>query len=247
MESNPNTNSASASIPARADGMARLALGLSVMAFFPPFAVAAIVLGHIAERRLATNGNQASGKAQARAALWIAYLQLAVVSIAGAFLLGLFGDTAQGFRRDVMVQQVFREYDRSRPLDAESAQQAEATARSLMYQLIAIEEESARSSADGLYVCNFDRLLATGLKGTTEAETKALAERVAESPYRFAISGCNPGDGESRRPAFVLTAAPISPRMPSGSAVYCAEQDGVLRQARGGTSADCLKTGLPID
>jgi hypothetical protein len=70
--------------------MARSALGLSVIAFVSPLGISAIVLGHMAEGRIAASGGLLNGKGLARAGLWIAYLQLALVSlvavVSGAFL-----------------------------------------------------------------------------------------------------------------------------------------------------------------
>jgi hypothetical protein len=59
--------------------MARVALGLSIFGFIPPLGIAAIVLGHVAESRIPSSA-EANGNRVARAALWIAYLQLALVS-----------------------------------------------------------------------------------------------------------------------------------------------------------------------
>ena len=227
-------------------GLARLALWLSILAFIPPLGIAAVVLGHIAENRIESSGGALNGKSQARAALWIAYLQLAIFSIAGVVLWNLLSESAQGFRRDATVQRVFREYDQTQPLDAEGAREAEEAARSLTYQFIAIQDEKRRSSEDGFYACDVRLLITTGLKGATDAENNALAARVAESPYLYAISRCTPSDTESRSAGYVLAATPRSPRMPPGSAVYCADQGGVLLQIRGGTSVDCLKNGQPI-
>ena len=226
-------------------GMARAALGLSLAAFVLPLGIAAIVLGHIAESRIESSGGLLQGKESARAALWIAYIQLALVSLVAVVLWGLVGSTAAGFRRDALVQMVLREHDQQRTLDPESAQQAEATAKSLVYQMIAIEDELHRYSEEELYACHIEQLLATGMKGMSEAEVRGFAARVADSPYIFEISRCNPGTDRAREPGYILTAVPRSPRMPEGSAVFCSDQTGMILQVRGGTSADCLKSGQP--
>ena len=233
-------------------GMARVALGLSIFAFVPPLGIAAIVLGHGAERRIAASAGTLNGKGLARAALWIAYLQLALISLAGVMVWNLFRDTAEGFRRDAMVQRFFRENDQSRTLDAQSAWEAEVTAKQLMEELVAIEEESRHYRDDGLYTCHVTQLLALGLKGATEAENHALAARVEQSPYRFDISECGAGAAQASsfekstaKPGYVLTAVPRSPRMPAHSRIFCADQSGVVLALRGGISTDCISKGEP--
>jgi hypothetical protein len=124
--------------------MARAALGLSIVAFIIPFGIAAVVMGHIAERGIESRSDSINGKAMARAALWIAYLQLALVSLTVLVLWGLFHDAAQGFRQDAMVQRVFRASDRIKPLDPDSAREAEVTAQTIVNQLIAIEDQIRR-------------------------------------------------------------------------------------------------------
>jgi hypothetical protein len=233
-------------------GMARVALGLSIFAFVPPLGIAAIVLGHGAERRIEASAGTLNGKGLARAALWIAYLQLALVSVAGVMLWNLFHNTAEGFRRDALVQRVFRENDQSRTLDAQSAREAEVTAKQLMDQLVAIEDESRHYRDGGLYTCHVTQLLALGLKGATEAENRALAARVAQSPYMFDISECDAGAAQessfeksSGKAGYVLTAVPRSPRMPPHSWIFCADQSGVVLALRAGISTDCMTKGEP--
>lgn len=225
--------------------MAKAAFRLSIFSFLPPFGVAAIVLGHAAERRIETSGGALNGKTLARAALWIAYVQLGLVAIAGVVLWNLLHETAEGFRRDAAVQRYLRETDQTRPLDPESAREAEHTAQMLMYQLIAIEDETRRYREDGLYTCNLNLLLAAGLKGSTDVENHALAARLEQSPYQYVISQCNPAGDTAPRPAYVLTAVPRTPRMPTDARVFCSDQTGALMQVRGGTSVDCLKHGEP--
>src|SRR5215469_5169733 len=132
--------------PANGNGLARAALWLSIFAFIPPLGIAAVVLGHIAESRVAASAKAANGKSHARAALWIAYIQLAVFSLAGVVLWGLFHNTAEGFRRDAMVQGVFRSHDEARVLDPESAREAETATGLIVTQLIAIEDYYHRDS-----------------------------------------------------------------------------------------------------
>lgn len=226
--------------------MARLALGLSIFAFLVPLGIAAIVLGHTVARRDESGTDATPGNGMARAALWIAYLQLALVSIAAVIAWGMFHEVAEGFQRDALVQRVFRSSDQLQMLDAESAREAEATAQRLVSQLIAIEDQAHRRREDGSYVCQLNQLLDTGLEGSTDAEKVAFAERVAESPYLYAIHHCNPIDGGSPTGGYVLTAVPRTPRMPEGSAIFCTDQTGVIRSTRGGISLDCLKSGEPV-
>lgn len=226
--------------------MARAALGLSIVAFIIPFGIAAIVMGHIAESRIESSPDSLNGKATARAALWIAYLQLALLSLTVLVLWGIFHDTAQGFRQDAMVQRAFRANDQIKPLDSESARDAEGSALTILNQLIAIEDQIRRHRDDGGYTCRLSEVIDTGLEGTTDAEKRTFDLRVAQSPYAFALSHCNPSNGGIPSAAYVLTAIPRPPRMPEGSAIFCTDQTGVVRSVRGGTSLDCLDHGQPV-
>jgi hypothetical protein len=235
-----HNDSSTPSVPtASTCGLARLALGLSIFAFIPPFGIAAVVLGHIAENRIEASGGSLNGGAKARAALWIAYLQLAVFSIVGVILWNIVHDTAEGFRRDAAVQRVFREYDDTRPLDPESAHEAELAAQSAMYQLIAIEDQIKKQREDGSYVCQVYGLLENGPAGATDAEKRAFAMRVQQSPYLFDIVNCQPEQ-------YTLTAVPRTPRMPEHSAIFCSNETGAIRVSRGRTSVDCLQNGEPV-
>jgi hypothetical protein len=232
--------------PARCHAMARAALGLSIVALVPPLGIAAIVLGHMAANRAESGAGTSNGKVTARAALWIAYLQLALLTATAFFAWSLPHETAQGFQRDPLVQRLFRTSDQLQTLDPDSAREAEGTAQALVYQLMAIEEQARRHRDDGSYVCQLNELIGTGVEGSTDAEKRALAVRIEDSPYMFRISNCNPSPGGILTAAFILTAAPRPPRMPEKSAIYCADQTGGVRQVRGGTSLDCLKSGEAV-
>ncbi len=226
------------------NSLARMALFLSVVAFLLPLGIAAVVMGHIAERQAAPDDS--TGHAMARAALWISYLQLASILLIAVLAWGLFAETAQGFRGDALVQRVFRSNDATRPLDRDSARDAEVSAQAIAVQLVAIEDQIRRHREDGGYSCQLNEVLETGLEGSTDAEKKAFALRLLESPYIFQISRCNPQNSGIPEAAYVLTAVPRTPRMPEDSALFCTDQTGVVRQVRGGISLDCLKNGQPL-
>jgi hypothetical protein len=246
MESASESPRSSPGPPTSCSSMARAALGLSVVAFVPPLGISAIVLGHMAKGRIAASGGLLNGKGLARAAWWIAYLQLALVSLVAVVFWGLFGSIAEGFQRDALVQRVLREHDEPQTLDQQSAREAESAAKMLVYQLIAIEDEIRQYSEEGRYSCQVNQLVTTGMKGMTEAERRGLEARIMESPYLFEISRCSLGTADPVKPGYVLTAVPRSPRMPEGSATFCADQTGVVLQLRSGTSVDCLKIGQPV-
>jgi hypothetical protein len=227
--------------------MAWMALGLSIFAFIPPLGIAALVLGHMAERHIASKESSTdSDQPIARAALWIAYLQLALLSMAAAFGWGFFHDTADEFQRDPLVQRFFRESDKRNPLDPESARDAESTAQDIVYQLVAINEQVRRHSEDGGYACAIYQLTQTGVEGVSEAEKHAFFNRVQQSPYIYGISACDPSAHGMTTAAYNLTAVPMPPRMPENSAIFCSDQSGVVLTIRGGTSIDCFKNGQPV-
>ena len=225
-------------LPPARDPLARLALGLSIFAFLPPFGIAAVVLGHVAESRMTSGNGAANDRKTARAALWIAYLQLALVGLIAVVVWGLFQNVADGFRGDAMVQRVFRVSDQFKTLDPESARQAEETARTLLNEFIAIEDQVHRK--DGSYICQINELAWTGLEDSTDAERSALAARIADSPYIYEVRDCTPVAGDSPERRYTLVAVPRSPRMPEGSAIFCTDRSGVIRSSHGRTSLDCL-------
>jgi len=239
---NPNSAPPAPQAPGARDLVARLALGLSIFAFLPPFGIAAVVLGHVAESRITSGNGAVNDRKAARAALWIAYLQLALVGLIAVVGWGLFHNLADGFRRDTMVQRIFRVSDQFKTLDPESAREAEETARTLLNEFIAIEDQVQRK--DGSYLCQINELAWTGLEGSTDAERTALAARIADSPYIYEIRDCAPLAEDSRKyspePRYTLVAVPRSPRMPENSAIFCTDQSGVIRSSRGETSLDCL-------
>jgi Domain of unknown function (DUF4190) len=240
----PNLATESAPSGAGRHALARAALIVSIFAFLPPLGLAAIVMGHVAENR--SIANPQNGKSMARAALWIAYIQLLVVLSATFIFWTAFHQMAISFQRDAMVQSFFRSSDREQPLDQGEAAEAEHTARTILIQLIAIEDQYRRDSKNGLYACHINELVEDGLEGTTEAEKRAFYQRIADSAYMFEISDCDRGDENSKEGGYFLTAVPRHPRMPEGSAIYCANESGEMRQVRTGTSLDCLKHGDPL-
>jgi hypothetical protein len=226
--------------------MSRVALGLSIVAFLVPLGIISVFLGHAAEKRISWGDGTESDSTVARAALWIAYLQLALVAVTLLFGWSLFHETVEGFRHDPMVQRLFHPSDEQQTLNADSAREAEETALNTTYQLIAIEEQIRRHRDDGGYACRVDELIQTGPEGSTEAERRAFTARVLALPYMFRISNCNPAKGGMTSAAFVLTVVPHPPQMPAKSAIYCTDQTGVVLQSRGETSLDCLKTGEAV-
>jgi len=224
----------------------RVALALSIFAFIVPIGIAAIVLGHMTGSRTDPNPSAENHRVLARAALWIAYLQLALVSFTVLVALSLFQETFMGFQSDPLLQRSSRPSDEVKPLDDKSAREAEETAQTVLTQLMAIEESARSHSPNGSYACHVEQLTGSGEEGWTDAEKRAFALRVAESPYLFAVSSCNPRTGGIETAAYVLTTVPIPPRLPDGSNVFCADQTGVLRHFSGGTSLDCIRKGEPI-
>ena len=245
----PNLATEQAPSGAGRRALARAALIVSIFAFLPPLALAAIIMGHVAEHSAEHIPEQRSpqnGQPMARAALWIAYIQLLVVLSAMFIFWTAFRQMAISFQRDAMVQSFFRSSDREQPLDQGEAAEAEHTARTILNQLIAIEDQYRRDSKNGFYACHINELVEDGLEGTTEAEKRAFYQRIADSAYMFEISDCNSGNEDAKDAAYFLTAVPRHPRMPEGSAIYCANETGEMRQVRAGTSLDCLKHGDPL-
>src|SRR5262249_27154029 len=96
--------------------LALVGLGLSIFAFMLPLGVAAVVAGHVAEKRIVCSHGSFNGKFTARAALWIGCLQM---GLAGLILLlgwNFFRDVVRVYQLDALVQHVLRTNDGSRPL-----------------------------------------------------------------------------------------------------------------------------------
>lgn len=242
----PHSSATSTASEVQYSSMARAALGLSIVAFIPPLGIAAVVLGHIAGKRISSSNGMLNGRGMARAALWIGYLQLALIIATALVTWNLFHETALGFQHDALVQRVLRSADQRQTLDPDSARDAEIAAQALVEQLIAMEDQTRKTRADGSYICQLNELLYTGFEDATDAENRAFAIRVRESPYMFRIDGCDSSLDGAPATTYTLTAVPRTPRMPENSAIYCSDQTGAVLQARGGTSADCLKSGTPM-
>ena len=228
--------------------MARVALVLSVFAFIVPLGLGALLLGHAVTRKESSEEPWPNTRYLAYAALWISYLQLALVTLTAVIGWGLFMETAKGFQGDPMVQYFFRTTDKMQTLDQQSANEAEGSAEIMLNQLIAIEDQIRRHSDDGAYACHMSQLLDTGLEGTTDAEKRAFAARFAQSPYMFGISDCNPPTGGVGAAHYNMSAVPRYPQMPAGSAIFCTDQTGSIRLLRGGTlSIDCFSRGQAVN
>jgi len=223
--------------------MALAAVVLSIFAFIPPLGLAAVVLGHVAIRRIAASRGALEGKPTARAALIIGYLQIVLVTLATAVMWRPLRQTVQDFRHDAMVQRVLRETDPNQTLDPGSAGEQEATARALVIQLVAIEDQHHRGSPGG-YLCSESELLNAGLAGSTPAEKEAFDARVRDSAYAFELRACD--STVSPPTGYRLAAVPKSPRMPPGSRIFCADQTGAIKQSSGGTSLECFERGSVI-
>ena len=154
----PNTG------PVRHSRLALAALLLSIFAFIPPFGIAAVVLGHVASHRIAGSQGHLNGQATSRAAIIIGYLQMVLVIAAVVFGWHELQRTAGDFRRDALVQRVFRQADARQPLDETSAREEENTARTLLIQIVAMQDQYHRSKGQG-YLCSIGELIQAGLEG----------------------------------------------------------------------------------
>jgi len=252
----------SESTPSRHSRMATVALILSIFTFIPPIGIAAIVLGHIARRRIQASGGRLNGGATARAALIIGYAQAALMTIAGLMLWQVLHLTVEDFRRDAMVQRVLQTSDPNLVPDYETAREEEMTARALLVQIAGMEAEYRRKSEEGGYLCTIGELLESGgTEGSTPAEQRAFALRLRQSRYSFEIQACTP-DSSKVTPQYRLTAVPRWPQTPGPqgqwcadgkggftrvcSPIFCSDETGAVKQVYGGTSADCFDHGDPI-
>jgi len=229
--------------PVRHSRMALAAVLLSIFAFIPPFGIAAVVLGHIASRRIGASRGLLNGQATTRAALIIGYLQMFLVTLTAVTAWQVLHLTVHDFRRDALVQHVLREADARQTLDPTSAREEEITARTLVIQIVAIQDQHYGNGQG--YLCSIGELLRAGLEGSTPAEKQAFGDRVHQSAYMFELSACNSGNPDSPS-RYDLTAVPRSPRMPGGSPILCADETGTVKQIRSGTSLDCFDRGYVI-
>lgn len=149
--------------PGRHDRMALAALLLSIFAFIPPCGIAAVVMAHVASRRIAASRGVPNGAATARAAMIIAYVQMSLVAVALVLGWGVLSAILPGFRSDPLVQRVLREADARATLDDASAREQEITARGLITQLVAIQDQYHRTNGQG-FLCTIGELAAAGRK-----------------------------------------------------------------------------------
>lgn len=259
MDSSPNSTRTEFVSRPRRSTLATTALVFSILAFIPPFGLAAIVLGHVARRQ--RTGQSGPNGSTALSALIIAYAQLALVAVGILILWPALDLSIRDLRSDSMVQRVLKTHDMNQVPDYVTAREEESTAKSLMLQMAGIESEHQRTHGPG-YLCTISDLLSIGgIEGTTPAESRAFAERIHQSRYSFEIQTCSSGDESAVKPQYKLTAVPRWPQTPTGngnwcadekgeatiscSPVYCADQSGVVRQFWG-LSSDCFKQGTPV-
>jgi hypothetical protein len=224
--------------------MALAALLLSILAFIPPFGIAAVILGHVAARRVAASQCRLNGKATAHAAILIGYSQMFLLAVAVMLSWQVLHLTVEDFRRDPLVQRVFRESDARQTLDYTSAREEEITARTLVIQMVAMQDQNHRQEGQG-YLCSIRELTQAGVEGATPAEKRAFAERIEQSAYIYEINGCLATEDDPAT-TYKLTAVPRSPRMPQGSTLFCADQTGAVKQVLGGISPDCFDHGYVV-
>ena len=238
------TEASSTAATVRQSHMALAALALSVFAFIPPLGIAAVVLGHISSRDITASQGKLNGKAIARAALIIGYLQMFLLTVAAVVVWLVLGVTVQDFRRDALVQRVLRESSANATLNYASAREEENTARVLMIQMVAIEDQYYRGYRN--YRCSVSELSQVGVEGSTPAERRAFYERLQASAYIFELRGCDSEKSASPALGYKLTAVPRAPRMPPGSLIYCADETGTVLQTSSATSVDCFDQGYVI-
>jgi Domain of unknown function (DUF4190) len=238
------TEASSTAATVRQSHMALAALALSVFAFIPPLGIAAVVLGHISSRDIAASQGKLNGKAIARAALVIGYVQMFLLTVAAVVIWLVLGLTLQDFRRDALVQRVLRESSANATLDYASAREEENTARALVIQMVAIEDQYYRGHRN--YLCSVSELSQVGVEGSTPAEKRAFNERLQASAYIFELRGCDSEKSASLALGYKLTAVPRAPRMPPDSLIYCADETGTVLQTSSATSVDCFDHGYVI-
>jgi len=238
-----NTAFSSANRAANISRLAAAALWVSVFSFVLPFGIGALVMAYMAQREIRDSRGRVGGADWALAALIIAYTQIGLVCLAIVFGWSAFHDFANGFRRDAVLQQMFRSQDQMRPLSQEEAAQESTTALELTYQVIAIQDAYYRAS--GSYRCNIQAVIGNGLESTTDAEKRVTMQRFQRSPYIYEISGCPLDSTVETTYEYRLVAVPLPPRMPDNSQVFCADQSGEVRRIQGGTSLDCFDHGSP--
>jgi hypothetical protein len=238
------TEASSTAATVRQSHMALAALALSVFAFIPPLGIAAVVLGHISSRDIAASQGKLNGKAIARAALIIGYVQMFLLTVAAVVIWLVLGVTLQDFRRDALVQRVLRESSANATLNYASAREEENTARALVIQMVAIEDQYYRGYRN--YRCSLSELSQVGVEGSTPAERRAFYERLQSSAYIFELRGCDSEKSASPALGYKLTAVPRAPRMPPGSLIYCADETGTVLQTSSATSVDCFDQGYVI-
>lgn len=221
----------------RSSRLATLALVLSILGFVPPFGISGIVLGHISSRQIAGSRGALNGRASARAAIVIGYLQLLVTACAFLFAWQVLHVTLQDFRRDFLVQHVLEENRSNATLDYKRAYQEELNATNVISVVAFIENKYHRDKGQG-YLCSFPHLHRYMRSLPDNADP--LGEDLGNT-YFYELR-CD-SDDEVTATHYTLTAVPSSVLMPEHSLIYCLDQGGVMRQIHAGTSLDCFEHG----
>ena len=200
--------------------MAVASLVLSFLAFFVPFGIASVVMGHMSRTQIAKSNGRQTGAGLAFAGLILSYLQFAVVAVMFLALIPVWHEMNHDLDRDQYVRAAlverFLSGDPSHPSAAALVQRHKDLIDAL--HLVRARQDSYRESHPEGYACSMNDLGSLG-------EDQELSLHLRESNYDFqALCRRVTDDG------YVITAVPRNDSNPPDSPMYCLDQTKVIRK-----------------
>jgi hypothetical protein len=198
-------------------GKAIFSLVCAILFFLLPFAMAAIVFGHLSLSEIRRSAGRLTGKGLAIAGLALGYI--GVAAFVALMTLGFVVQRSE--RRAAMAAQ------RTNP-----KQNAAVTAlRTLNTAEIAYAQAHPASG----YTCSLTDLSDAWGIGTDLAHGE-------KSGYVFRMQGCRPGKNNGPVSKYQIVAYPMSPNR-AGAPTYCSNESDRIRVAPNGSPEDCLSKG----
>jgi len=220
--------------------MAVASLVLSFFAFFVPFGIASVVMGHVSRRTILRSGGTLKGTGIAFAGLVNSYLQLAAcLLILLVFTSGItrfnYDLNRSPWDRAALVDAIENPTRALKTLAAGAKHQKEAV---VALELIRDKQDTwIESHRDSGYACNLSDL------GYYISDPSELGLHIRQSHYDIAIRECR----DRNEIQYFVMAVPRSGENPEDSPVFCLDQTSVIRKVDAAADIGCRTMGERVE
>jgi Domain of unknown function (DUF4190) len=241
----PSPTGSRPTVSTRVNKMALASLVSGFLGLLPPFALAAVVLGHLSRSQIAKSRSQERGTGIAFAGLILGYGQLAIFTILLLGLLGFVGEIRQDLAKhpDTRLALLDRiaHGDPYHVTPQRTARQ-EQTAILALHLIQAKEAEYlAADPAEG-YACQMYKLGAT--VGHDASGQTGLDTLLVQSHYNMTFNRCGriPGTvpGTSSPPFYMVLSVPRSDGNGPEAPVFCLDQVNGIERYSSAQAGDAI-------